>query len=71
VVGYVKQSQSVVCCQFVSKELAAAGCIFFLVLAFGSRSGKGVSICGCVCIDILILAYPLYNLIFFVPLPKN
>jgi hypothetical protein len=40
----------------------------FLVLAYVSRDEQDVSIYGCLCIDILILVYRLYNLIFSVPI---
>jgi hypothetical protein len=49
--------------------LAPGNChIFFLifVLAFGSMDRQDVSIHGYMCVDILILVYHLYNLIFSV-----
>jgi hypothetical protein len=45
--------------------------VSFFVLAFGSRVGQDVSICRCMCIDILILVCRLYNLIFSVPITSG
>jgi hypothetical protein len=55
-----------VCCQFVNKGLAPAGCVFFLVFIFAylSRHRQEVSLYGCMCIDVLIVVYCLYDLIF-------
>jgi hypothetical protein len=39
---------------------------FIFILACGSRDGQVVSIFVCMCINILILVYCLYNLIFSV-----
>jgi hypothetical protein len=64
-----------VCCNFVNKELAPARYILFFVfvLAFGSRDGQDVSILGCMYkpVDILVLVYPLRNLMFSVPITKG
>jgi hypothetical protein len=74
------------CCQFVNKELAPASYIlkhsndsyiqhktscrlFSIVLLANAQVRQNVSIYGC--IDILILVYRLYHLIFSVPITKG
>jgi hypothetical protein len=60
-----------VCFQFVNNRLAPASYVFFFVLAFGSRGGQDVLMYGCMCIDILMLVYCLYNLIFSVKITEG
>jgi hypothetical protein len=60
-----------VCCQFVNKGLTPTSYIFDLILEFGSGDRQDVLIYGCMCIDIFILVYLLYNLIFSVPVKKG
>jgi hypothetical protein len=59
------------CCKFVNRGLAPASCIFFFVSASANTDGQAVSIYGCISIDILILVYRVYNLIFYAPITNG